>query len=261
MPRTRNRLTTSAPADPTPWEVSLTPYVWATALKGDAGVGRVDANVDASFSDILDNLNGALMLSAEARRAGSACSRTRSSPISATMVRPSDDRLKIDATANMLIQSLAGTYRVGTWQLADFDSAGPLAVSVDPYAGLRYTYLNTELKGRLDLPDLGINARRTAEGDEHWVDPIVGLRTKWTLGDRWSLMLAGDVGGTSTSDQYSAEAFGLAGYRFGLFGANNANFLAGYRVLKQKYEDGDGRSAFEWDMTIHGPIVGLKITF
>ena len=37
--------------------------------------------------------------------------------------------------------------------------------------------------------------------------------------------------------------------------------LAGYRVLKQKYEDGDGRSAFEWDMTIHGPIVGLKITF
>ncbi len=33
-------------------------------------------------------------------------------------------------------------------------------------------------------------------------------------------------------------------------------------MLKQKYEDGDGRKCeFEWDMTIHGPIVGLKITF
>ncbi len=32
---------------------------------------------------------------------------------------PREDRLKIDATANLLIQSLAGTYRVGTWQLAD----------------------------------------------------------------------------------------------------------------------------------------------
>jgi hypothetical protein len=32
-------------------------------------------------------------------------------------------------------------------------------------------------------------------------------------------------------------------------------------VLKQKYEDGHGKGAFEWDMTIHGPIVGLKITF
>ena len=81
------------------------------------------------------------------------------------------------------------------------------------------------------------------------------------FGDRWSLTLAGDVGGTSTSDQYSAEAFGLVGYRFSLFGKNNANFLAGYRVLRQKYEDGDGRSAFEWDMTIHGPIAGLKIGF
>ena len=87
------------------------------------------------------------------------------------------------------------------------------------------------------------------------------MRTGWTLGEHWNLVVAGDVGGISTSDQYSAEAFGLAGYRFGLFGENNATVLAGYRVLKQKYENGDGRSRFDWDMTIHGPIVGLKITF
>ena len=74
-------------------------------------------------------------------------------------------------------------------------------------------------------------------------------------------MLAGDVGGISTSDQYSAEALGLVGYRFGLFGEDNANLLAGYRVLKQKYEDGAAATEFDWDMTIHGPIAGLKITF
>ena len=50
------------------WQLSVTPYLWATALKGDARVGRTKADVDASFSDILDNLNGALMLSVEARR-------------------------------------------------------------------------------------------------------------------------------------------------------------------------------------------------
>ena len=173
----------------------------------------------------------------------------------------SEDRLKIDASADMLIQSLAGAYRVGTWKLADFEGAGPLAVSVDPYAGLRYTYLDMELKGKLDLPRLGVDVRRTVETNEHWIDPIVGLRTVWTLGERWSLLLAGDVGGISTSDQYSAEAYGLAGYRFGLFGDNNADLRLGYRVLKQKYEDGDGPSTFEWDMTIHGPVVGLKINF
>ncbi len=50
------------------WELSVTPYLWATALKGDVGVGRIDADVDASFDDILDNLNFALMLSLEARK-------------------------------------------------------------------------------------------------------------------------------------------------------------------------------------------------
>jgi hypothetical protein len=243
------------------WEFSLTPYLWATALKGDAGVGQTSADVDASFGDILDNLNGALMLSAELRKG-------RFGLLSDTIWANLEDngatergRVKVDATMNQFIQSLAGTYRVGTWRLADLGAAGPLAVTVDPYAGARYTYLETELKGRLDLPRLGVDARRTAEGDEHWVDPIVGLRTAWTLGERWSLVAAGDVGGVSTSDQYSAEAFGLVGYRFGLFGEGDANLLAGYRVLKQKYETGSGRNAFEWDVTIHGPIAGLKINF
>jgi hypothetical protein len=243
------------------WQFSITPYLWATALKGDVGVGRTDADVDASFDDILDNLNGALMLSLEARKG-------RFGLLSDTIYANLEDnaasaegRLKVDATANMLIQSLAATYRVGTWQLADLGAAGPLSVTLDPYAGARYTYLDTELKGKLDLPDFGIDARRTTEQSEDWVDPIVGVRTAWALGERWTLVLAGDVGGISTSDQYSAEAWSTVGYRFGLFGNDNATALAGYRVLKQKYEDGDGRSRFDWDMTIHGPIVGLKISF
>ena len=89
----------------------------------------------------------------------------------------------------------------------------------------------------------------------------MGLRTSWTLGEHWSLVAAGDVGGISTSDQYSAEAYGIVGYRFGLFGENNANLLAGYRVLHQKYQNGSGRNEFDWDITMHGPIVGLKMTF
>src|SRR5262245_63215008 len=90
---------------------------------------------------------------------------------------------------------------------ADFGSTGPLSVTVDPYAGVRYTHLTAEVEGKLDLPDFGISAHRTAEESEDWADPIIGLRTGWTLGERWSLVLAGDVGGISTDDQYSAEAW------------------------------------------------------
>ncbi len=244
-----------------PWQFSITPYVWGTALTGDVGVGKTDANVDASFKDILDHLNGALMLSLEARKGAFGL---LSDSIYADLednAATGDDRIKIDATGKLFIQSLAGTYRVGTWQLADFGSTGPLSVTLDPYAGARYTHLNAELKGELDLPDLGISARRTTEQSEDWVDPIIGVRTAWTLGERWVFVLAGDVGGISTSDQYSAEAWSTVGYKFGLFGSNNATALAGYRVLKQKYENGDGRDRFDWDVTIHGPLVGLKFTF
>ena len=222
---------------------------------------ETEADVDASFSDILDDLNYAVMLELELRKG-------RFGLVSDTIYAEleddgatAEDRLRIKATANMLIQGLAGTYRLGTWQLADFAQAGPLAVTVDPYAGIRYTYLDTELKGRLDLPDLGVDAQRTTEADQHWVDPIVGLRTAWTLGERFSLILAGDVGGTSTNSQYSAQGVGLIGYRFGLFGQDNANLVVGYRALHQKYQDGDGRSRFDWDVTLHGPIAGLDITF
>ncbi len=244
-----------------PWQLSVAPYVWATALNGDVGVGKTSAKVDATFSDILDNLNGALMVSLELRKG-------RFGLLSDSVFAQLEDsgasqggRVKIDAQMNQFIQNLAGTFRLGTWQLADFGATGPLSLTLDPYAGIRYTYLDTELDGKLDLPDLGIDARRTAEGSEHWVDPIVGLRTTWTLGERWSAVVGGDVGGINTSDQYSAEAWGLLGYRFGLFGENNADVFGGYRVLHQKYETGSGRSEFDWDITMHGPIAGLKITF
>jgi hypothetical protein len=110
----------AAPAASTGWQFSITPYLWATALKGDVGVGRTSADVDASFDDILDNLNGALMLSLEARKGRFGL---LSDTIYANLednAATSEDRLKVDATANMLIQSLAATYRVGTWQLEHF---------------------------------------------------------------------------------------------------------------------------------------------
>ena len=189
-----------------PWDLSVTPYLWATSLDGNAGVGRTNPDVDVSFSDILKNLNGAVMVDLELRKGRFGL---MSDTVYANLeddASTAQDRLEVETTANMLIQGLAATYRVGTWQLAEFAQAGPLALTVDPYAGIRYTYLNIQLKGKLDLPALGVDARRTTEGDEHWVDPIVGLRTVWTLGERLSLILAGDVGGTSRNSDYSAQA-------------------------------------------------------
>ncbi len=246
-----------------PWKLSVTPYAWATSLHGKAGVKGKRADVDVSFSDLLQHLNGAAMLDLELRKGpfGLMSDTVYANLEDHSSALRGQGSLKVDTTANMLIQGLAATYRVGTWQLADFAQAGPLAVAVDPYAGIRYTYLDVQLDGKLDLPDLGVNAKRTAEANKNWVDPIVGLRTIWTLGERLSLTVAGDLGGTSQNSDYSWQAIGIVGYRFGLFGTNNANLVAGYRALHQKYTDGNGRNAFDWDITMYGPVLGLTLTF
>ena len=51
-------------------------------------------------------------------------------------------------------------------------------------------------------------------------------------------------------------------YRFRLFSEeNNARVVGGYRVLYQDYKDGSGDDKFEWDVTFHGPILGLVVEF
>ncbi len=46
-----------------------------------------------------------------------------------------------------------------------------------------------------------------------------------------------------------------------LFGERDARVLVGYRALYQDYEKGSGASKFEWDVTVHGPVMALNIEF
>lgn len=257
-----------------PLEISVTPYVWATALDGSVGVRGSDADVDSSFSDIVEKLNGALMLTAEFRKgpfgllSDTFLARLEGDKSAARGGQLANADLDLNAKMTQVIQQLAGTYRLGTWQLAHSEPGRPFDVTLDPYLGARYTYLDTEVTARLNTSlegplgvERGGQRQGTQSADKHWVDPIIGLRTIWNLGGRFSLVVAGDIGGISTDDQYSWQAWSLVGYRFGLFGEGNANFLIGYRALHQKYVDGSGNNRFDWDVTIHGPITGLKIAF
>ena len=43
------------------WKHELAPYLWGSAMEGTTGIGGVTADVDASFGDILDNLEMGFM--------------------------------------------------------------------------------------------------------------------------------------------------------------------------------------------------------
>jgi hypothetical protein len=54
---------------------------------------------------------------------------------------------------------------------------------------------------------------------------------------------------------------GLEGYRFDLLWEKDAKLFGGYRALSRDYQEDSGMDKFEWDVVMHGPILGLGITF
>lgn len=238
------------------WTFQLAPYFWATQIEGDATIRGQEGDLDLSFGDIWDELNGAVMLEGEARkgRLGGFVNFLYGT------IGPGFETLISDFDSDITYTSVGfgGYYRLGPYDLSSAaESDGPLLI-VDPYVGARYTHLDVDVD--LDL-ELGPGRSRSLEADEGWIDPIVGVRTMWQLTPQWSVTAYGDVGGFGVGSDFSWLANALVGYRFDLFAEKDSKFLFGYRALYQDYSSGSGENKFAWDVTLHGPLVALAIEF
>lgn len=234
------------------WEFQVAPYLWAISTSGDVTVEGQDSDLDLSFDDIWDELNIATMVAFDARKGrwGFYGDIVYANLGKETTV----DGIKIDPTINLAWLTAGGFYRLGTWDLSEVPAKNAPTVTVDAFAGARYTYLDIELDFK-NVP------QPTASGDKHWVDPLVGARAILDLTQRWAVSLNGSVGGFGVGSDFAWDAAGLIGYRFGLFGEDNAALFGGYKALYQDYTDGSGDDKFKWDVTLHGPILGLSIGF
>ncbi|MGH6921975.1 MAG: hypothetical protein ACREJ0_30265 [Geminicoccaceae bacterium] len=233
------------------WQYQLTPYLWFLSLDGDVTVKGVKTSPSVDFSEIFDNLDIGVMVEGEIRkgRIGIYANVIYAELSSTDDIGP----IEIKADATTVWAGAGAYYRLGPWALdPEKGLAGPKVV-VDPYAGARFTYLDTKLKIRHGGPQVDAN--------QSWVDPIIGVRTLWPLTEKLSVTAFGDIGGFGAGSDFTWQAAGLVGYRFGLLGDDNAKVLAGYRALYQDYKSGSGRNEFKWDMTLHGPVLGLVIGF
>jgi hypothetical protein len=227
-------------------------------MDGSVTVRGLEADIDASFNDILDELNFAFMLAYEARKGHwGLWGNTIYSNLGNSDVNGPAGLGEIDPSVTAFWQELGGFYRLGTWDLADGSDKKTPSVTVDTFFGARYTYLDTEI----DFKGVFSGFVNNVDEDKNWLEPLLGARTIWDLNERWVLTLAGDIGGVAFGSDFAWSASGLIGYQFSLFGEDNARVFAGYRALSQDYTDGSGTDKFEWDVTLHGPILGLGIRF
>lgn len=220
------------------WEFSLAPmYLWAVSIDGDQTVKGRKVDLDVPFNEIFDNLNGALTFHFE----GLHKSRWGFfSDLNYIVLNPEESSplgdIEIDFTEIMF--ELAGFYR---W------SEGPH--TIDGLGGLRYSSMDVDL----DFPGPVLDTDQRKD----WVDPYFGLRWNWMLAEKWTTKLRGDIGGFGIGSDLTYNLVGLVDFK----PWKHVSLFGGYRVLYQDYSTGSGSSKFAYDATMHGPVLGLNITW
>jgi hypothetical protein len=220
------------------WKHEFSPYLWGSAMEGTTGVGDVTADVDLSFSDILDNLEVGFM----------------------GVYRGTSDRFSL--TVDSIYMDLGATERARGGSIrADID-VKQLALAVA--AGYKVTE-RFELQGGLRYIDLSADVAATgpqgntrrAGTDESWVDPYVGALYIVPLSEAWSMNLYGDVGGFGVGSDFAWQ--GLLNFRWQF--SERAGALVAYRHMAMDYESGRGSNRFLFDMSFSGPALGIVLTF
>lgn len=233
------------------WVVIVSPYAWAASLKGDASLAGFDTDVDVPFSDVFDHLDFVLMGNFEVTNGQWGIY------VDAQHVRTSQDEELLSNEIGLKIQttsiSAGAFFKAYEVELGgETVFARPRTLSIEPTAGIRWTKLEA------DVSVLGLNASKSAD----WTDPFIGLRMNADLTERWNLFAEADIGGFGVGSRLSVNAQAYLGYRTMMLGRPTI-LRAGYRALYQDYENDDftGVNKFRWDVTQHGPVVGLSMRF
>jgi len=227
------------------WTVTLAPYLWLVAMDGNATVAGVKSDVDVPFKDTLKDLSFGAMMAVDIEKGRFGIG------VNGLFARVSPDSdaggIKIDATSDSGQLAIAPFYRLVEWQYGVSSPGRPLRLVVAPEAGFRVTYLRTELE---------IRGGPTVDQSETWVDPLIGSRIWLDLTDRFAITGEANIGGFGVGSDFTWNAQAYLGYEFSLFG-RPTTLLIGYRALYQDYHHNN----FEWDVTMHGPVIGTAVRF
>lgn len=254
----------------TGWTYRITPYGWLTSLKGIQTVRGRSVKVDASFIDIVEKSDSlvALMGAFEARngplalygdlvwtKIGLDGSNIRSRALAAGVTGTLGITSGLDF--QMAIVEVGAAYEVLR--------SGPLAF--DLLAGARYWYqeadLSLEIARAVEIGDLEIVSGRAfaRSGSVDWLDPVVGARLRYAVAPGHELFLRGDIGGFGVGSDFSWQAIGGYGFQFATYHGIAFSGVIGYRALSVDYNQGEGRTRYEFDAVQHGPILGISARF
>ncbi len=232
-------------ADREKWTFDFASYVWMAGLTGDGTIRGNRASGTLSFSDILENMDLGAMGHVEARKGDWGLL------ADVLFIELSDDLsvnslIDVDIRVQLALVEVAGFYRFAEWRLDELIEGS--SIQFEGLAGNRLVYVD----GKVNF-DPG----PVADDDKTWLDPIIGVRARWSFTKKLWLAARGDIGGFGIGSHFVWNVQGLLGYQLtpGIYVA------AGYRALDINYSDGHGNQKFALDARLDGPVLGMGFEF
>jgi len=225
------------------WSFEISPYVWAAGIDGMIRPRRgfPSFNSSLSFSDILDNLDAGFFVTGSARRDRLV--------ISGDLYYISlSDTVRAPAPADFLrIKGKAGVVQgtlVGGWRAVD-----GAAHSLDLMAGVRAGESDVEVQGRI-----GGRPELTVSDDISYAAPVLAMRGRVALSDRFTVTGYGDLGGGTSSVDSTWQLSATLDYHL----SDRVALSAGYRHEELDISNSSGARA---DTATSGFLIGTRLSF
>jgi len=226
--------------DKDPWHCDLYLYFWPAGLDGDVGAADHSAHTSLKFEDIIHDL----------KIGGSAAFQ-----VSKGGWFLLNDVIYLDLshkTSETVPPGVTVDATLGTRVLMEMLAVGrqwEKPVRWKAFIGARYFYGRVRLDAIEQLGPADPEAIVTKT--DEWVTPVIGAEVSLPFNDKLSFNFTADVG--AADDSFNWEAIPTMGWKFN----KTVTALVGYRLLDIRHK----KDKFKIDTLMHGPIVGLKISF
>ena len=251
-------------ATPSGWEFQATLPLWATAIDGTVGVGRLpSAGVHASFGDLLRHLKGVF--------SGAFVARNDTYIVSLDLLWSrvgADVNFKANGSgpfANLRAGSSASFTQdmtIGTAYAGYRIPIGSPDLKLYGTLGFRYQSLTAKVDLSHQFPGIltgvpvgfTLSTSKTAD----WVDPVIGLAMHYRFNEKWFLDGQVDIGGFGVGSKLTSQGFAAAGYNW----TQSVSTSLGFKALYTDYQRNNSNSgSFRYKTTLYGPYVALNYNF